>query len=99
MTTPRTNTTPGSPACKNASLTTGRSWTSDAAAASPSHSGWPPPVTRVTGVDISDVQVERARRFVPGAVFLRADATETDFPPGSFSAVVCLYALIHIPLE
>jgi SAM-dependent methyltransferase len=28
----------------------------------------------VTGVDISDVQVERARRLVPGAVFLRADA-------------------------
>jgi SAM-dependent methyltransferase len=54
---------------------------------------------QVTGVDVSEVQIERARRLVPGAVFLRADATETDFPPGSFDAVVCLYALIHMPLD
>jgi 2-polyprenyl-3-methyl-5-hydroxy-6-metoxy-1,4-benzoquinol methylase len=54
---------------------------------------------QVTGVDVSDVQIERARRLVPGAVFLRADATETDFPSGSFDAVVCLYALIHMPLD
>src|SRR5262249_6811517 len=30
----------------------------------------------VTGVDLSDVQVERARTLVPGATFLRADAAE-----------------------
>ena len=54
---------------------------------------------QVTGVDVSDVQVERARQLVPGAVSLRADATETDFPPSSFDAVVCLYALIHMPLD
>ncbi len=53
----------------------------------------------MTGVDISDVQVERARQLVPGAVFLRADATEAGFPPGTFDAVVCLYALIHMPLD
>jgi len=53
----------------------------------------------VTGVDISDVQIERARRLVPGAAFIRADATGLDFPPGSFDAVVCLYALIHMPLD
>jgi SAM-dependent methyltransferase len=53
----------------------------------------------VTGVDLSDVQVERARRLVPAATFVRADATEVDFPPASFDAVVCLYALIHIPLD
>jgi SAM-dependent methyltransferase len=46
-----------------------------------------------------DIQIERARRLVPGAVFLCADAAETDFPPGSFDAVVCLYALIHMPLD
>src|SRR5258707_7294428 len=28
---------------------------------------------RVTGVDISDVQVERARQLVPAATFIRAD--------------------------
>ncbi|GLY24752.1 class I SAM-dependent methyltransferase [Micromonospora sp. NBRC 101691] len=52
----------------------------------------------VTGVDISDVQIERARRLVPTGTFLRADATRLDLPPASFDAVVCLYALIHMPL-
>ncbi|SCL17676.1 Ubiquinone/menaquinone biosynthesis C-methylase UbiE [Micromonospora pallida] len=52
----------------------------------------------VTGVDISDVQVERARRLVPTGTFLRADATRLDLPAASFDAVVCLYALIHMPL-
>ncbi len=49
-------------------------------------------------MDISDVQVERARRLVPTATFLRADATTISFPPASFDAIVCLYALIHMPL-
>ncbi|WP_051856458.1 MULTISPECIES: class I SAM-dependent methyltransferase [Streptomyces] len=55
---------------------------------------------RVVGVDISGEQVRRARRRVPGrrARFVRADAVELDFAPGSFDAVVCLYALIHIPV-
>jgi 2-polyprenyl-3-methyl-5-hydroxy-6-metoxy-1,4-benzoquinol methylase len=54
---------------------------------------------RVTGADISDVQIERARRLVPGATFLREDATRAAFPPRSFDAVVCLYTIIHIPLD
>jgi SAM-dependent methyltransferase len=57
---------------------------------------------RVTGVDISDVQIERARRLVPSGTFLRADAgdlTSEAFGPGSFDAVVSLYALIHMPLD
>jgi SAM-dependent methyltransferase len=54
---------------------------------------------QVTGVDISDVQIERARRLVPGASFIRADATGISFPPGSLDAVICLYALIHMPLD
>jgi len=53
---------------------------------------------RVTGVDISDVQIDRARRLVPAGTFIRADATAIEFPPRSFDAVVCLYALIHMPL-
>jgi SAM-dependent methyltransferase len=52
---------------------------------------------RVIGVDISDVQIERARGLVPAATFIRADVTRLRFPPGSFDAVVCLYALIHMP--
>jgi 2-polyprenyl-3-methyl-5-hydroxy-6-metoxy-1,4-benzoquinol methylase len=53
----------------------------------------------VTGVDISDIQIERARRLVPQATFIRADATAVSFEPRSFDAVVCLYALIHMPLD
>jgi ubiquinone/menaquinone biosynthesis C-methylase UbiE len=54
---------------------------------------------QVTGVDVSDVQIERARSLVPDATFIRADATALDLPEASFDAVVCLYALIHIPLD
>jgi ubiquinone/menaquinone biosynthesis C-methylase UbiE len=54
---------------------------------------------RVTGVDISDVQIDRARRLVPGARFVRADMTEVIFTDDSFGAVLCLYALIHVPIE
>jgi len=53
---------------------------------------------QVTGVDISEVQIDRARRLVPEGTFLRADATQVRFPTGSFDAIVCLYALIHMPL-
>jgi SAM-dependent methyltransferase len=52
----------------------------------------------VTGVDVSDVQIERARRLVPAANFIRADATRLRLPPESFDAVVALYSLIHMPL-
>ena len=53
---------------------------------------------RVTGVDISGVQIERARHLVPTGTFLCADATRLTLQPASFDAVVFLYALIHIPL-
>lgn len=52
----------------------------------------------VLGVDLSDRQIERARRLVDRARFLRADMTELDFPAATFDAIICLYALIHIPL-
>jgi len=54
---------------------------------------------RVTGIDISDVQIERARKLVPDGRFLRADMTRVSFPRDAFGGVVCLYALIHVPLE
>ncbi len=54
---------------------------------------------QVTGVDISDVQIERARSLVPEGTFIRADATALDLPSETFDAVVCLYALIHMPLD
>lgn len=54
---------------------------------------------RVTGVDISPVQVDRARRLVPEADFMCADMCEVEFPDASFDAVVCLYAIIHVPVD
>lgn len=53
----------------------------------------------VTGVDISEVQVTRARRLVPEATFIRADLATFDAPDAAFDAVISLYALIHVPLE
>jgi SAM-dependent methyltransferase len=54
---------------------------------------------QVTGVDISSVQVERAKQLVPNADFLCADMSEVDFAPGSFAAIVAFYSVIHVPLE
>jgi ubiquinone/menaquinone biosynthesis C-methylase UbiE len=53
----------------------------------------------VTGVDLSEVQINRARQLVPRATFLRADATQVAFPDRTFDAVICLYALTHMPLD
>jgi SAM-dependent methyltransferase len=53
----------------------------------------------VTGVDLSEVQVRRARDLVPGATFVRADASTVQFDAASFHAVLSFYALIHLPLE
>ncbi len=52
----------------------------------------------LTGVDISPVQIERARNTVARADFICADMTEMDFPEASFAAIVSLYAIIHVPL-
>lgn len=52
----------------------------------------------VVGVDVSRVQLGRARRQVPAAELLRADLTSVAFAQGSFDGAVCLYALIHVPL-
>jgi len=52
----------------------------------------------VTGVDFSSVQVERARDLVAGATFICADMATVEFPDNSFSAITCLFALIHLPL-
>ena len=53
----------------------------------------------VTGIDISPVQVERARRLVPAAKFFCQDMSEADFPAGSFRAIVSFFAIIHVPVE
>ncbi|HVS08148.1 MAG TPA: class I SAM-dependent methyltransferase [Candidatus Dormibacteraeota bacterium] len=53
----------------------------------------------VTGVDISPVQVERARRLVPAAQFLCQDMSEVAFPAENFRAIVSFFAIIHVPVE
>lgn len=53
----------------------------------------------VTGVDISPVQIERARGLVPRAAFICADMASVDFPFHAFAAIVSFYALIHLPLD
>ncbi|NNN17120.1 MAG: methyltransferase domain-containing protein [Thermoplasmata archaeon] len=54
---------------------------------------------RVTGVDISDVQIERARTLVPSARFIRADMAKVAFAASTFGAIVALYSMIHLPLD
>lgn len=54
---------------------------------------------RVTGVDISAVQIELARHHVPEASFVHADALDLEIAPASFDAVVALYFFGHVPLD
>src|SRR2546426_7924545 len=54
---------------------------------------------RVTGVDISAVQIELARHHVPEASFLHGDATELEIAPASFDAVAALHVFGHVPAD
>ncbi len=54
---------------------------------------------RVTGVDISPKMTALARRNVPSARIVTADATQIDFPPGSFDGIVSFYAVFHVPRQ
>jgi SAM-dependent methyltransferase len=52
---------------------------------------------RVTGVDISAVQIELARHHVPEASFVHVDASELVVAEGSLDAVVALFLFGHVP--
>jgi len=54
---------------------------------------------QVTGVDLSEVQIARAKQLVPQATFLCSDMSALRFPPGTFTAVVSFFAIIHLPIE
>jgi ubiquinone/menaquinone biosynthesis C-methylase UbiE len=54
---------------------------------------------KVTGVDISQTQINLARQNVPTGHFLHGDAGSVEFPPNSFDAVISFYTLEHIPRE
>jgi len=52
---------------------------------------------RVTGIDLSARQIERARERIPTGRFLVGVVTGIDLPPGSFRAIVAFYMMNHIP--
>jgi ubiquinone/menaquinone biosynthesis C-methylase UbiE len=52
---------------------------------------------RVTGVDASLGQIERARRNVPEATFIYTDMTSVQFPAETFDAVSAFYSITHVP--
>jgi cyclopropane fatty-acyl-phospholipid synthase-like methyltransferase len=53
----------------------------------------------VTGVDISDEQIRRAKLYVPNATFTQGDMLSVAFSPSSFDAVVAFYSIFHTPRE
>jgi SAM-dependent methyltransferase len=53
----------------------------------------------LTGVDLSEAQLRRARERVPAAEYLLADLTTVEFPPASLDAVASFYVLNHVPRE
>jgi len=54
---------------------------------------------RLTGVDLSDEQLRRARERVPEAEFVQADFTSIDFEFESLAAVVAFYSFNHVPRD
>jgi trans-aconitate methyltransferase len=53
----------------------------------------------VTGVDVSEVQIDRARRLDSGATFLCADLATWDVLLNTFEVIVSRYASIEVPVE
>jgi ubiquinone/menaquinone biosynthesis C-methylase UbiE len=51
----------------------------------------------VTGVDLSEKQLDLARKLVPGATFIKADMTELDLGSETFDAIVAFHSIIHVP--
>ena len=54
-------------------------------------------IGRLTGIDISRAQIDRARAALPSAKLIHGDVTAATFSTGSFDAVVALYTLTHVP--
>ena len=54
-------------------------------------------IGRLTGIDISRGQIDRAREALPAAELIHGDITTATFPASSFDAVVALYTLTHVP--
>jgi SAM-dependent methyltransferase len=55
--------------------------------------------SRLTGVDLSEEQLRRARERVPDAEFVHDDLTSIEFDAESLDAVAAFYVLNHVPRE
>lgn len=53
----------------------------------------------VTGVDVSEEQVRRAREAVPRGSFLVGDVRAVVLPESAFDAALCIYSLDHVPRD
>lgn len=53
----------------------------------------------VTGVDLSRVQIERARALVPAARFVCADMSTVSFADSEFDAIVAFFSIINLPVD
>jgi cyclopropane fatty-acyl-phospholipid synthase-like methyltransferase len=51
------------------------------------------------GVDVSSEQIRRARANAPQAELIHASVLDVDLPSWTFDAVVCFYAIDHLPRE
>jgi len=54
---------------------------------------------RLTGVDLSDAQLARARERVPAAEYIHADLTTVEFAAQTVDAVASFYVFNHVPRE
>ncbi len=53
----------------------------------------------VIGIDISEKQIELAKKNAPNAQLLVKDMTELDFPENFFEGIFANYSIIHVPEE
>lgn len=53
----------------------------------------------VTAVDVSRMQIEKARKNVPGPRYLCADMSTLVLPEASFDGVAAFYSIIHVPRD
>ena len=54
---------------------------------------------RVTAVDISERQLQRARENVPSATFIRGDMASLDLDDGRFDGVGMFLSMTHVPRD
>jgi len=54
---------------------------------------------RVTGLDISEKHVNRARENVPEATYIKADFSRYNLGTETYDAIISLYSIFHIPRE